>query len=170
MFHHFEPIAICDKFLQLQIRQLKHEFRREAGNVTLNGLIQPACHHMVKRRQITIKHNRLSTQLANERPYVADLHFGIDRHNFSHAASFKSHLIFKTHVQPNGLVRLIYDNLVLAYVHPALPFMRVLYHLYYWQLGENANFFHESTRSTCSTRLKLLVHIAEFATIIPNES
>ena len=43
-----------------------------------------------------------------------------------------------------------------------------------------STFFHKSTRSTCSsaavalakvaTRLKLLVHLAEFTTIIPNES
>ena len=33
-----------------------------------------------------------------------------------------------------------------------------------------STFSHLSTRSTCSTRLKLLVPIAEFATIIPNES
>ena len=39
-------------------------------------------------------------------------------------------LIFKTHVQPNGLVRLIHDNLVFAYVHSALPFIRVLYHFH----------------------------------------
>ena len=33
-----------------------------------------------------------------------------------------------------------------------------------------STFFHHSTRSTCSSRLRLLVHRAEFATIIPNES
>ena len=88
MFHHSEPIAICYKFIHLRIRQLEHELRREAGNVTLHGLIQPSCHHMVKRRQITIKHNRLSAQFANERTYVTDLYFSIDCHNFFHADSF----------------------------------------------------------------------------------
>ena len=32
-------------------------------------------------------------------------------------------LVFKSHVQPNGLVRLIHDNLVLARGHLILPFM-----------------------------------------------
>ena len=33
-----------------------------------------------------------------------------------------------------------------------------------------STFFHQSTRSTCSSRLRLLVSIAEFTAIIANES
>ena len=33
-----------------------------------------------------------------------------------------------------------------------------------------STFFHHSTRSTCSSRLRLLVSIAEFTIILPNES
>ena len=46
----------------------------------------------------------------------------------SHLVTIQPHgLIFKTHVQPDGFVRLVHDNLVLVSAHSVFLSMRILY-------------------------------------------
>ena len=72
MLHHLEPIAICDKFPHLSLRELKHELWGKTSKIPLYGFVQPSCQYMVNCSQIPIKHNSLAAQFTDERTYVVD--------------------------------------------------------------------------------------------------
>jgi len=87
VLHHPEPIAICDKFLHLNARKLKHELGRKAGNIPFDSFVQPSCHDMIQRGQISVKHDWLPTQLAYQRTYIVYFTFSISGCQFVHTAS-----------------------------------------------------------------------------------
>ena len=69
------------------------------------------------------------TRVFSVKPFMRKLyHYSPLPRRLSRKFVVRTHgLVFKTHIQPNGLVQLIDDNLVLARGHLALPFMHILY-------------------------------------------